>query len=172
MLDVLWQVGAVLLALSGVYLLSRKGTWPGIWPVEGEPVILGLLGFVIYAVFLVGASAVSGPLKEDPAALHLAVGGIRLVCIVIAFCILKTLIHRADPMHVIRPKTMREVWPAVTPYVLVLPLMYLITTNVDQQAAVDLMNFEGFSARASLFLSVVIAAPLFEELLFRGFLQG
>ncbi len=165
-------VGAVLLASGGVFLLWRRDKWPGEWPVDGEPVLLGLLGLLIYFGYAFAVSFVSPKLEGNLALLHLAVGGVRLFCVGVFLLILKTMVHDLDPMHTWRPQDLRTALLCIAIYVLILPLMFVVQPNADQQAIVDLVAQDAFFPKAAMFFGLVVAAPLFEEFLFRGFFQG
>ena len=165
-------IGAALLATGGVLLLWRKGSWPGVWPVEGEPIMLGALGVLIYLGYAVAASFAAKQIQGNLALLHLAIGAIRLFCAGIFFFIVKTMVHDLDPMHKWRPTTLEPVLICLGAYLLILPLMFMVQPNADQQAIQDLVALDGFLPKAFMFFGLVIAAPLFEELLFRGFFQG
>ncbi len=172
MTDGLLLVGAILIALVGVYSLWRQGTWPKGWPVTGEPVILGALGLMVYLAFQIAGGFAVNKIGGDPAKLHLVHGALRFVCVAILFVIVKFLVHPRDPMNQLKPPSWSAVGYVLLPYLLILPLMFLISPKTEQQAVLDLQALTGFLPKAYLFFGIVLAAPLWEELLFRGFLQG
>ncbi len=172
MMDHLLFAGAIFAALASLALLWKQGSWPGPWPVRGEPVILGLLGALVYLAFQVGAVLSFGWFQDDVAAFHLSSGVIRVVCIVVLALIVRNMVHSLDPMHVLKPRSLRDVVHVVLPYLLLLPLMFLVTPQGNQKAIEDLAGLNQFYPRISMFFSIVVAAPILEELLFRGFLQG
>ncbi len=126
-------------------------------------------------VYLVGQPwGMVGIRSTHPALFHVTLAGWKLVAVALGFYCA----HRyvADnPLGLRR----RPSWPAIRPvlgaYVAALPVLVLLSmkfrADQAQSLVADLIDGDGWF-RAAVFFMAVVVTPFFEELVFRGLLQG
>ncbi len=148
-----------------------EGESPDSPPEKGASTLFLLAG----VVYLVGQPwGMVGIRHIYPALFHLTLAGWKLVAVALGFYCASRFVG-GDPLGLRR----RPTWPAVRPvfgaYVLALPLLVVLSMRfrADQAQSLvrDLSEGDG-TFRAAVFLMAVVVTPFFEELVFRGLLQG
>ncbi len=190
--DLALQAGAGLSALAALWLAMRRSPRPGPWPVVGDlgvPALIAVIGvgaWMFSSVFLASllgefpalTSGLDDPLTREATVSHAAQFLGRLVAVAICLSLVVPLVVPTDPMRARPQLATRTLLWGLGLYVLLLPLVMLLSPPIDdsgqmpQEAVRELLAMKGAVPRTVLFLNVVIAAPLHEEIVFRGLLQG
>lgn len=131
----------------------------------------GLLGLAV-CFWLFGHIGAFIPWSSNgPVAAHTVTAVVRVVASLLILRILAS----PSVVHLTKP---RPLWiPAwgLGAYICYLPLLALVShlrgSDIDQEAARNVMDAGGFLPHTVLFIGLVIVTPFFEELLFRGLLQ-
>lgn len=187
----IWGAASISFLLA-LYLAMRKGPRPDAWPLQTDshvPILIALFGFGAWAFttqflnslmtdFPALIERIHDPDKQRVVTANAAEFFGRLVAIVAALVLALTMVKPDDPMRR-RPKLeLRALFWGIGLYLLALPIVLVLSPQEDdparmpQEAVRQLMAIRGYLPRTALFFNVVIAAPLFEEIIFRGLLQG
>lgn len=181
---------AVLALAGGGYLLAtRRGPRPEAWPVGDEAALPGAMALVTFGVWVFGMIFFPSLLAElagqdleagEPSVvvMHLAQLLARLLSAGIALAMVLALIRPADPLRG-RPRLDgRGLLWGLGVYLLFLPLVMRLMlwisggAEAPQESVRQLEVAEGPLTLLVLFANIALAAPLHEEILFRGLLQG
>ncbi len=140
-------------------------------PEQGASTLFLLAG----VVYLLGQPwGMVGIREAHPALFHLTLAGWKLVAVVLGFYCASRFVP-GDPLGLRRRPTWLSVKPVFGAYFVALPLLVVLSMKfkADQAQTIvaDLISGDG-TFRAAVFFMAVVVTPFFEELVFRGLLQG
>ena len=161
------------LAAALAVFVWRRGPRPGAWSGDtGDGDTMAFTGLLIYLLsqpfFFIGLR------DENPALFYGVHGLVKAVCVIVALLFIGRLVGERDPLLLrSRPRFLR--W-ALGLYALGFPLIFVlarISAGPDKQDATQvLIEQRALSGRLMLGFNLVLVTPFFEELVFRGLLQG
>lgn len=168
-------LAAVLPGLALAWWLMRRGPRPGDVVARADlamPMIV-----TAAAAFLLAQPWPYRELEQQNLTLFYGVLGLqRLGFALLAVFVCKKLFPEDGLLPLRVPRSLRKIFWALALYACLLPFVLLIghfrEDEVVQESARDLQDAGAFALRASLFLALVVAAPFFEEVVFRGLVQG
>lgn len=153
--------------------IPRSGTWPVKHRDGVSMFLLGVLALVISQPWFVTWTP-----KDNPGEYFTLMGCLRLITVAAVFFALIRQAPREDPL-MRRPSSgdWKPVLKSMLLYACLLPLVYLfaaLTSNPEQvQTPTEVLQENwAWYVKPAMFFTLVLATPLFEELVFRGLIMG
>ena len=170
-----WEwLGSAVLAAMGLWLIFHKKKALDCWPIKTEPGALALLALLVFCASQMIGIGLARFADGRPSLFYGIWAAVRLLLAGLALLSVAYLDRREDPILDFWPTKIKALlWPCGS-FLLLLPLVlcFAPSEEISQNVTQDLLVNKDFLQRLAAFLLLVVASPIFEEVLFRGLVQG